>query len=288
MPTYFGYNVDETTYHTYRITAARNKAGLPGFTCPGSGAKGVRELAARGYATAGSNIRSALYNTSSGFIAQGSAQIALPLAVTWNTHTSFTNVAGMPISPTIVGGLDYLLVASVDSGAPVNKLAYTVSVLGDCVYGTIDYTGGYPDPLGILATQVAEKYCLRCGVVSIYNLSSDTGVFSESGKAAGLIASRKFIASKGSYNETGISSNFIISRNLNAEVGSCNLYGNKVGLSAKYLHIDYLMKVFSEDRIVGVQLDDRLVKVLSNDRLAIIQAEDRLIRVPSENRILGV
>lgn len=113
------------------------------FTCPGTGAQTLVELGMK-TKDANGNVRVAIYTaaTPGVLIAQGSAEIA-GVADTWITHTSFTNLAGNPVTPSLTGGTVYILAITGDG--TVNFIYTTVTNGYAFVKTTADYTGGFPE-----------------------------------------------------------------------------------------------------------------------------------------------
>jgi hypothetical protein len=156
--TYFG---DETT------TVANWDTGDSGIAfgllraCPLSGTPTVKELGAYLKNSVG-NVRLALFNSSKAFVCQGNAEIAVGVEG-WHTHTSFTNQAGSPITPTIIAGDNYYIVASFDS-----SLTNVHYASGGSTYYQLssDYTGGYPATL-TFDHESGNTFTLRCGVEEV-------------------------------------------------------------------------------------------------------------------------
>jgi hypothetical protein len=112
---------------------------------PGGGSKTLLELCA--YVKTGTgadgNMRVAIFTNASPavFVAQGSAQVVVDAAEGWVCHTSFTNVAGDAITPTLTGGTAYKLAYTQDS-TDVN-VAYVACTAEDMNASPTELTSGY-------------------------------------------------------------------------------------------------------------------------------------------------
>jgi hypothetical protein len=74
---------------------------------------------------------------------QGATELAMGSSLGWIEHVSFVDQSGMPITnPQLIGGIDYILCASSDTG--YGKIAYDSAISGDCTKINTEYTGGYP------------------------------------------------------------------------------------------------------------------------------------------------
>jgi hypothetical protein len=161
---YFGYNVDETTFSVLSGYTGRNNNLV--WTCSGSGPQRVLELGARVKVTSGSStVRHSIYDAAGNLVMQGSAAITVTgTSLIWVTHTAFVDVSGNPIAnPTLTGGTNYIMCTTGSAGTA--QAAYGAGAAGNEVWKAANYTAGYPATLGTGWNSIAQKICIRCGVI---------------------------------------------------------------------------------------------------------------------------
>ena len=173
--TYFGVQTDKSTpavdgwdYNAAQTTFSK----VSYFTCPGTGNKNLMALYVWACSGGGTpaHFRLAIYDnqgTTANLIAQGSAEILVnSLSPAWLGHTAFTDSAGNPISPILVGGTAYRIVVSTDGSDC--EIGYKSGTSGDWLYDSgVDETGGYPATyaVGSLSNSSYDRQVI-CGIIA--------------------------------------------------------------------------------------------------------------------------
>jgi len=65
---------------------------------------------------------------------------------------------------TLTGGVQYDLAASTDGGSGVRWRFNDTGSSGDFIWGSTDFTGGFPDPWTSTTSNVTKLVSIRCGV----------------------------------------------------------------------------------------------------------------------------
>lgn len=137
--------------------------------------------------------------------------------------TKFSNPASLPTAASVGGHADGTDCAVVSSTRIVS--AYPL--------GTTSFGTKYSVPVGIPATGTAASIRFR-RFVNSYSLTADTGAYTVSGIATGLLCGRKIVASQASYTLAGSAATLTktggTSYSITASVGSFTLSGIATGL----------------------------------------------------------
>jgi hypothetical protein len=164
--TYFGVTTVDASVNVAGSTYWNDEIS---WVCPGTGSQDVKALglwANVWNASYPQNIRLALYDLAGNLIAQGSTAISVTSATpSYWEHSSFVDVAGNPIFPTLVGGTGYKIV-STGSGTYVDDLQHGIlyGATESIAYKHVDYTAGFPAALPTPDGSGTFRPAQSCGV----------------------------------------------------------------------------------------------------------------------------
>ncbi len=157
MIEYFGTLDEELDFEYWGPFAYRNYTP---YTCPGTGSQKVVNLSvwAKTRSAPHGNIRLALYDSGGNLVIQGAAEVLVDSAdAAWVGHDFDGSV-------TITGGSSYYIGFTEDSLLTFIHCAYPGGT--QCYGDYVDYTGGFPDPWDISATETL-LISVRCGVEAV-------------------------------------------------------------------------------------------------------------------------
>lgn len=159
--TYFGNT--ETHDVDMSLALAWYNVGVP-FTCPGEGIFDVVELGVQTLAPPGT-VRLAIYllegSPPFAFYTQGAAEMNIVADYGWTSHTSFVDVNGDSMAPTVIGGNNYIVAVSGDTA---NGKMGGVNSANSAYYVNANYTdSGFPATMsgGTLGSWLP---CVRIGI----------------------------------------------------------------------------------------------------------------------------
>jgi len=158
-----------TSTDTLSAFSTENDSTLSLVQCPGTGNFQLVQLGLYcKVASSAAHIRLAIYGPVDGthntnLVAQGSAALTVSsTSLGWVDHFAFTDASNNPITPNLVGGQKYRLMATAD----LSGCAFTFSANGANHYDATVRTTGWPATLAALPNNNGNEFVdIRVGVV---------------------------------------------------------------------------------------------------------------------------